>query len=112
VKLSPVTRGASNGGSTAVDEPVTLVKGFALHQNYPNPFNPTTTISYDVMTASQLSLRVYDLLGREVATLFDGQETPGRHSVTFDARNLASGVYLCRLSTPMFSATSRLLLMK
>jgi hypothetical protein len=111
-KLRPVTRGASNGGSTAVDDPVTRVNGFALHQNYPNPFNPTTTISYDVMTASQLSLKVYDLLGREVAILFEGPQTPGRHIVTFDARNLASGVYLCRLSTAMFSTTSRLLLMK
>ena len=55
---------------------------------------------------------MYDLLGREVATLFDGQQTPGRHTVTFDARNLASGVYLCRLSSANFSATSRLLLMK
>jgi hypothetical protein len=112
VKLSPVTRGVTNGGATAVEEYEAVVSHYALHQNYPNPFNPTTTISYDILTASDVSLKVYDLLGREVATLVTGQQTSGRHSVTFDARNLASGVYLCRLTAENFAATTRLLLMK
>ena len=111
-KLRPVTRGASNGVGTAVEEHEAIVSRYALHQNYPNPFNPTTTISYDILTASEVSLKVYDLLGREVATLFDGQQSAGRHAVTFDARSLASGVYLCRLSSAGFAATTRLLLMK
>ena len=112
VKLSPVTKGATNGGATAVEEQEAVVTRFALHQNYPNPFNPTTTISFDTPSASDVSVKVYDLLGREVATLVNGQLTAGRHTVTFDARNLASGVYLCRLSTEGFAATTRLLLMK
>jgi hypothetical protein len=111
-KLSPLTRGVTNGGATAVEEYEAVVSQYALHQNYPNPFNPTTTISYDILSASNVSLKVYDLLGREVATLFAGQQTPGRHSVSFDARDLASGVYLCRLTAENFSATTRLLLMK
>ena len=111
-KLSPVTRGASNGPGTAVEEYEAVVSRYALHQNYPNPFNPTTTISYDMLTASEVSLKVYDLLGREVATLFDGQQSAGQHVVTFDASGLASGVYLCRLSSAGFAATTRLLLMK
>jgi hypothetical protein len=111
-KLSPLTRGASNGGSTAVEEYEAIVTRYALHQNYPNPFNPSTTISYDILSASEVSLKIYDLLGREVATLFNGQQPAGRHSVTFDARDLASGVYLCRLSSANFAATTRLLLMK
>ncbi len=112
VKLSPLTRGVTNGGSTAVEEQEAIVSRYALHQNYPNPFNPTTTISYDMLTASEVSVKVYDMLGREVATLVDGQQSAGRHAVTFDARGLASGVYLCRLSSANFAATTRLLLMK
>lgn len=111
-KLSPVTRGVSNGPSTSVGEQEGVVSRFALHQNYPNPFNPATTISYDLAAASPVRLTVYDMLGREIATLVDAQQHPGRHAVSFDARTLASGVYLYRLTTPSFSETRRLLLMK
>ena len=94
------------------EEKPKTAREFVLNQNYPNPFNPSTTISYDILSASEVSLKIYDLLGREVATLFSGQQPAGRHSVIFDARNLASGVYLCRLSSANFAATTRLLLMK
>lgn len=71
---------------------------FALHQNYPNPFNPTTTISFDLVEPSVVSLRVYDVVGREVGTLLDRQELEsGPQDVTFDATSLASGVYFYRL---------------
>jgi hypothetical protein len=83
---------------------------FTLCQNYPNPFNPSTNIGYTIASSKEqvagstkqvgmerVRLVVYDLLGREVAVLVDGYQTPGEHRVTFDARKLASGVYFYRL---------------
>lgn len=91
---------------------------FELYQNYPNPFNPTTLISYSVGTYGHTSLRVYDLLGREVATLFDGVRQPGNYGATFDGKELASGVYFVRLKavpqdrgTP-FTKTIKMLMTK
>jgi F5/8 type C domain/Secretion system C-terminal sorting domain len=85
---------------------------YVLNQNYPNPFNPSTVISYRLSITSRVSLKVYDVLGREVATLVDGHQAAGNHSVTFDARKLPSGVYLYRLQAGSFSATKKLLLLK
>jgi hypothetical protein len=70
---------------------------FALHQNFPNPFNPVTTIPFTLSERSHATLRVFDGLGREVALLIDEVRDPGRHEIRFDASELASGVYLCRL---------------
>ena len=67
---------------------------FTLEQNYPNPFNPTTTIRVELPQRGSASLRVYDMLGRQVATLLDGVTAPGRHEFTFDGRTLASGMYV------------------
>ena len=71
---------------------------FALNQNYPNPFNPSTMITYQLPADSRATLKVYDILGREVATLFDGYQTAGVHQAQFNAQNLASGIYFYRLS--------------
>lgn len=75
-----------------------IIKEYALEQNYPNPFNPKTVISYQLPVASKVSLKVYDVLGREVATLVDGMKDAGAYSATFDGARLASGVYIMRLS--------------
>ncbi len=81
--------------------------------NYPNPFNPTTKIMYTLAEESEVTLRVYDVLGREVASLVNAQPTkPGSHTVTFNASDLAGGVYHYRLQTDSYAATKRLVLLK
>jgi hypothetical protein len=70
---------------------------FSLYQNYPNPFNPSTTIEFDLPTASQVSLKIYNILGEEVVTLFSDRLTAGSYNYQWDASNMASGVYLYRL---------------
>ncbi|HUI29393.1 MAG TPA: family 43 glycosylhydrolase [Candidatus Acidoferrales bacterium] len=89
-----------------------LPKHFELEQNYPNPFNPATRISYQLPVASNVTLKIYDVLGREVATLVDERQSAGYHGVTFDAGNLASGVYFYRIGTEMSSAVKKLTLVK
>ncbi len=93
---------------------------FFLYQNYPNPFNPSTTITYTIpasetlhATSQQLvQLKVYDVLGREVATLVNKKQSPGNYSVTFNAKNLPSGLYFYRLTAGSFSQTKKMLLLK
>ncbi|UCD38723.1 MAG: T9SS type A sorting domain-containing protein, partial [Fidelibacterota bacterium] len=89
-----------------------LPKGYAIHQNYPNPFNPTTSIRYDVPQASEISIEVYNLLGKRVASLVNGYVTAGRHEVRFDASQFASGVYFYRLNAPGNTITKKMLLLK
>ena len=87
-------------------------KTFQLYANYPNPFNPSTMISYDVPKQSVVSLKVYDILGREITTLVDQKQNPGKYGVRFDASRLSSGVYLYRLQAGSFSQTKKLMLVK
>ncbi|MBM2841526.1 MAG: 5'-Nucleotidase domain protein, partial [Bacteroidetes bacterium] len=84
----------------------------SLDQNYPNPFNPSTKIQFQVPSSAFVELKVYDVLGREVATLLNEVLTPGSYEATFDASSLAGGVYFYRLTTSSFSATRKLLLLK
>jgi photosystem II stability/assembly factor-like uncharacterized protein len=85
---------------------------FALFQNYPNPFNPTTVVSCQLPVASNVKLTVYDLLGREVALLFDGRLGVGVHRFTFNGAGLASGAYLCRLQAGSFVETRKMVLVR
>ncbi len=85
---------------------------FELAQNYPNPFNPTTTIRYQLPVSTSVQLAVFDMLGREVATLVNARQGAGMYQVSFDARGLASGVYLYRLTTPEFTETKKMMLVK
>jgi hypothetical protein len=71
-----------------------MPRTLALHQNYPNPFNPSTQIHFSLPQTSNVQLQVFDLLGRNVATLVDGPMASGQHQVSFDASDLTSGLYL------------------
>jgi hypothetical protein len=88
---------------------------YSLRQNYPNPFNPSTKIVYGVpgwSTREFIELRVFDILGREVATLVNDLKTPGEYSITWDASGFASGVYLCQLRAGSFVQTRKLVLLR
>lgn len=85
---------------------------FQLSQNIPNPFNPTTTIRFWLPHRQHVSLSVFDIRGREIATLMDKDLNPGRHSTEFNAKNLPSGVYFYRLTTPTFTKTKKMALMR
>jgi photosystem II stability/assembly factor-like uncharacterized protein len=99
---------------TGVDQSIVtgLPQEFRLDQNYPNPFNPQTEIEYRVPGLGLVTLKVYDLLGREVATLVNEQRQPGSYSVRFDGSRLASGIYMYRLTAGTFLDTKKMLLVK
>jgi hypothetical protein len=90
----------------------TIPTEYALYQNYPNPFNSSTTIRFDIKEAGRVSIKVFDLLGREVVTLVNEQLSAGTHTVSWDALGVASGIYLYRIKSGEFSATRKLLLLK
>jgi hypothetical protein len=108
---------ASAGTTTSVTGP-SAPTAFALYPNVPNPFNPITTIHYDVPTGGgAVSLRIYDVAGRLVKTLVEGRVAPGAKSATWDGRDdagrsVASGVYFCRLASPNYANTNKMVLMK
>ncbi len=98
-------------GSTGV-EFVSPAEEFGLFEAYPNPFNPTTTISYQMPVAGDITLTVYETTGRQVTELVNGWRDAGVHEFTFDASNLPSGIYLARLITGEFTQTQKLVLVK
>jgi uncharacterized lipoprotein YddW (UPF0748 family) len=89
-----------------------IPQDFQLEQNYPNPFNPTTTIEFRIPSSDLVSLKVYDVLGREVATLVDRELAPGSYQIQFDGSNLPSGVYIVRLIAGSYSESRKMLLIK
>ncbi len=95
-----------------VAEENTLPAEYALNQNYPNPFNPSTVISYQLPVNSIVTLKVYDILGREVAALVNGMQNAGAHIVRFDAKNLTSGVYFYQLQAGNFLQMKKMMFVK
>ncbi|MBW7888599.1 MAG: T9SS type A sorting domain-containing protein [Bacteroidetes bacterium] len=89
-----------------------LPEDFILHQNYPNPFNPSTTISYQLPEKNFVNLRVFDMLGREVALLVNEEKEKGSHQIRFTPTHLSSGVYLVRLTAGNFSQTTKIIYSK
>jgi hypothetical protein len=91
---------------------VNIPEEFSLSQNYPNPFNPTTNIRFSIPEASAVNIKVYDIIGREVATIINNNFAAGVHEVSFNAVNLNSGVYVYRISSKNFSSSKKMILMK
>jgi hypothetical protein len=85
---------------------------FSLQQNYPNPFNPLTTIKYDIKELTMVELKVFDILGREVATLVNDEKPVGYYEIKFNASNLPSGIYFYRLKAGSYIETKKMVLMK
>jgi hypothetical protein len=83
-----------------------------LHQNYPNPFNPTTSISFELNKTQNVSLVVYNLLGQQVLNLVNDRLESGQHKINVNAANLASGIYLYKLTTNSQSLTKKMILIK
>jgi hypothetical protein len=121
--LSPATsKFTYQAGGAALDEAAfggQLSPGtFVLEQNYPNPFNPSTVIRYQLAADSRVSLSVFDVLGRKVATLADEMQTAGTHTVNFDGRRISSGLYFCRMQAVssagqlLYTSSKKLLLLK
>jgi len=103
---------------TVIDEPVYVENKlshpdeYILYQNYPNPFNPTTNFKFRIADFGFISIKVFDLLGREVTTLVNEEKPAGEYEVKFDAKGQASGIYLYKLETSNFTATRKMLLLK
>jgi|GEM_PF-3246004 len=106
-----VTRFDASGLTVGVNDEVADLS-YSLDQNYPNPFNPSTAITFSVPEAGNVSLKVYDMLGREVATLINGSMNAGSHTVNFNANNLATGMYMYTLKTENFTSSKKMLLLK
>jgi len=107
--LQTTTGGQRIKSSVSVSD---LPKEFKLEQNYPNPFNPATKIQYDIPKITDVSLIVYDVIGREVARLVDEMKPPGHYEIVWDGSRLASGVYFYRLQTNNFIAVKKMLLVR
>lgn len=109
---SDPTPSAEGGVVVSNDEEPQLINEFQLAQNYPNPFNPSTEISFRLADAGFTTLKVYDMLGRQVSTLVNKNLTSGSHTINFDASNLASGIYIYRLTSKKNTLTRRMTLIK
>ncbi|MCX6151301.1 MAG: T9SS type A sorting domain-containing protein [Ignavibacteriales bacterium] len=103
---------AQNDNESNTIETNNLLNTFELKQNYPNPFNPTTKIIYSIPVESFVTLKVYDLQGKEISTLVSSKEDAGSYEAIFDASNLPSGVYLYRLEAGSYKETKKLILMR
>jgi uncharacterized delta-60 repeat protein len=98
--------------TTDIEDDRTVSNSFVLNQNYPNPFNPSTTISYSLPVQSEVEIKIYDALGKEVAALVNEIKSAGNYSVRWNASSLSSGVYFYRISAGSYTQTKQMLLMK
>jgi hypothetical protein len=99
-------------GIVGVEDEETVPTEFSLEQNYPNPFNPTTTFGYSIPIQSKVVIKVFDILGNEVATLLDEEKSVGTYELTWNAANLSSGIYFYQLKAGEFVSTKKMILLK
>ncbi|MBE2217640.1 MAG: T9SS type A sorting domain-containing protein [Ignavibacteria bacterium] len=104
--------GAATSGFIGIQQISSIVKEFKLSQNYPNPFNPTTKINFSIPKSDYVSLRVYDMLGREVKVLVNGPLTAGEYETDFDAKGLSSGMYYYSLRSGDYVDVKKMVLVK
>lgn len=102
----------SSASIVSISDEVEIPQQVQLGRNYPNPFNPSTRIKYSIPKSAEVQLQVYNMLGRKVATLVDGTKPAGSYQVNFNAKNLASGVYIYRLKTGKQIMTRKMTLIK
>jgi hypothetical protein len=105
VNLSP-------DAATGLNDNSAIINGYSLNQNYPNPFNPSTIISYQIQNTGLVTLKLYNILGKEVATLVNENQNAGKYNYTFKGGNLASGVYFYRLQAGSFVSIKKMTLLK
>jgi len=103
---------ADRATATSVEDDIAGLKDYKLFNNYPNPFNPVTTIKYSLGENAFVSLKIYDITGKEITTLVNEEKSSGVHEILFNASNLASGSYFYTIKTPKFSETKKLVLLK
>jgi hypothetical protein len=101
-----------NNANSPINESTSIPTEFSMNQNYPNPFNPTTNLEFGISELGFVSLKVYDISGKEVATLINEVKSPGRYQIKFDGSNLGSGVYFYKITAGNFSAVKRMFLIK
>jgi endonuclease I len=112
VAMNDTTIIVKTSGVSSVGETQVQPKLFMLIQNYPNPFNPSTVISYQLSASSTIKLKVFDLLGREIAVLVNGKQEAGNYTVQFDAKNLSGGMYFYHLQAGSFVETKKMIFAK
>ncbi len=103
---------SNNGTLTGVTPVTTIADKYSLSQNYPNPFNPTTKISFSIPTNGFVTMKIFDVAGKEVMTLVNKSMTVGSYSVDFNGASLSSGVYFYRLESGNFVETKKMMLVK
>jgi hypothetical protein len=101
-----------NDAAVGVENDGNIPVEYSLTQNYPNPFNPATSISFSLPKRDNVELKVFDIQGKEVATLINEALNAGKHDIKFDAQNLATGVYIYRLKTSQFTQSRKMTLIK
>ncbi|MAG20541.1 MAG: hypothetical protein CMF77_00005 [Candidatus Marinimicrobia bacterium] len=106
-----------DGSQLNINESELIPESFALHANYPNPFNPTTTISYDLPEQAQVTLGIYDLLGKQIKTLVNQSQDAGNRTAVWDGtddlgRQVSAGVYLYQIEAGDFTQTRKMVLLK
>lgn len=106
------TSGFRTTSVVSVEEEKIIPQDFALHQNYPNPFNPNTTIEYQLPKQAHITIKIYDVLGREAAVAVDGIQQAGYHKINFNASGLTSGIYYYKLTADEFTAVKKMIILR